>query len=97
MCTPFILRPIWWDESTFLWILQGDSAGTSHFLVALSRHFFLQLSYLANVSLFITSWLLLQLLNQYPRLLYLGQHLLSDPFKLGSGFSYKIGLGKTFL
>ena len=97
LCSPFILRPIWLDESAFLRILCGDFAGTSHFLLMLSRHIFFQLSYLTSVSLFITPWLLLQLLKQYPQLLKLGQHILSDPFKSGGGFSDQIGLGKTFL
>ena len=97
ICTPFIVRPIWWDKSAILCILRGDSAGASHFLVVMSRHLFCQISYLSNVSLFITLWLLLQFLKQYPRLLYLGQHLLSDPFKSGGGFSDPIGLRKTFL
>ena len=47
--------------------------------------------------LFITPWLLLQFLKQYPKLLNLGQQLLSDPFKSGGGFSDQIGLRKTFL
>ena len=96
LCTAFVLFPIWWDESAFLQILRGAFAGTSHFLVELSQHFFCQLSYLANVSLFITPGLLLQFLKKYPRLLYLGQHVLSNSFKSGGGFSDQIGLKKTF-
>ena len=97
LCSPFILRPIWLDESSFIQILCGDFAATSRFLLALSRHFFCQPSYLASVSLFIPMWLLLQFLKQYPRLLNLEQHLLSDPFKSGGGFLGQIGLWKTFL
>ena len=65
MCFPFIFRPIWLDKSAFLQILCGYFAGTSHFLLTLLRHLFLQASYLASVSLFITPWLLLQFLKQY--------------------------------
>ena len=97
LCSPFILRPIWLDKSAFLRILCIYFARTSHFLLALSRHLFCQPSYLASVSLFITPWILLQFLKQYPRLLNLGKHLLSDLYKSGSGFSKQIGLGKTFL
>ena len=97
LCSHFILRPIWLDESAFLRILCGDFAGTSHFLLTLLQHFFCQPSYLASVLLFITPWILLQFLKQYPQLLNLEQHLLSDPFKSGGGFSDQIGLRKTFL
>ena len=97
LCYPFILRPFWLDESAFLRILCRDFAGTSHFMLALLRHFFCQPSYLASVLLFITPWILLQFLKQYPRLLNLGQHLLSNPFKSGGVFSDQIGLRKTLL
>ena len=95
--SPLILRPIWLDESAFLRILCGDFAGTSHFLLVFLQHFFCQPSYLASVSVFITPWLLLQFLKQYPQLLNLGKHLFSNPFKSGGRFSDQIGLGKTFL
>ena len=97
LCSPFILRPIWLDESAFLRIPCGDLVGTSHFLFAFSRNFFCQPSHLDIVSLFITPCLLFQLLKQYPRFLNLGQHLLCDPFKSGGGFLDQIGLRKTFL
>ena len=97
LCTPFILSPFWWDKSAILRILQGYFSGTSHILLTLLRHFFCKVFYLANVLLFITPWLLLRFLKQYPQLLNIGQHLLSNPFKSGGGFSDQIGLRKTFL